>query len=61
MNKAANTLFGGLLVLLLLNGLRLTFFPLNACRLVRNNQIPTIEESIMEFHTEQAKRLGETK
>lgn len=58
MNKAANIILCGLLVLLLINGLRLTFFPLNACRLVRDNQMPTIEESIMEFHAEQAERLG---
>lgn len=58
MTKAANIILFGLLVLLLINGIRLTFFPLNACNLVRHNQIPTIRESVMEFHAEQAERLG---
>tara|TARA_R100000544_G_C2225219_1_gene60204 strand:+ start:400 stop:588 length:189 start_codon:yes stop_codon:yes gene_type:complete len=59
--KAANILLFGLLVLLLINGLRLTFFPLNACNLVRDNQMPTISESVMEFHREYGDRFkGET-
>ncbi|UFK26609.1 hypothetical protein [Roseobacter phage RDJL3] len=50
MTKAANILVCGLLFLLILNGVRLTFFPLHACHLVRGNQMPTLEESVMEFH-----------
>ena len=59
MTKAANIILLGLLVLLLVNGARLTFFPNNACNLVRSNQMPTIRESVMEFHAEQAERLGD--
>ena len=50
MSKAANILLCGLVFLLILNGIRLTFFPLHTCHLVRGNQMPTIEESVMEFH-----------
>ena len=50
MTKAANIFVCGLLFLLILNGVRLTFFPLHACHLVRGNQMPTLEESVMEFH-----------
>ena len=50
MNKVANILVCGLVGLLILNGIRLTFFPLRSCHLVRGNQMPTIEESVMEFH-----------
>lgn len=50
MTKVANILVCGLLFLLILNGVRLTFFPLHACHLVRGNQMPTLEESVMEFH-----------
>ena len=49
MTKAANIILFGLLVLLIINGIRLTFFPLNACDLVRNNQMPSIEDSVLEF------------
>jgi len=50
MTKVANILLFGLLVLLLINGIRLTFFYEGACDLVRRNQMPSIENSIMEFH-----------
>ena len=56
MTKVANILLFGLLVLLLVNGIRLTFFSRNACNLVRENQMPTREQSVMEFH----KRYGDT-
>ena len=56
MTKVANILVCGLVGLLILNGIRLTFFPLHSCHLVQGNQMPTIEESVMEFH----KRYGDT-
>ncbi len=59
MTKAANIILFGLLVLLLINGARLTFFPNSACNLVWSNQMPTIRESVMEFHAEQAERLND--
>lgn len=56
MRKAVELLLIGLMVLLVINGIRLTFFPLRACDIVRDNQIPSLEHSVMEFH----KQYGET-
>ena len=50
MSKVVNILVCGLVGLLILNGIRLTFFPLHSCHLVRGNQIPSVKESVMEFH-----------
>lgn len=60
MAKFGNILLLGLLALLLINGIRLTFFPDTACGLVRRNQIEPLSQSVMEFHREQALRTGST-
>jgi hypothetical protein len=46
----------GLVILLIVNGVRLTFFPNQACDLARDNIIPSIEQSVMKFHVYQAKK-----
>lgn len=56
MRTIVELLLIGLVILLMVNGIRLTFFPLNACDIIRDNQIPSLEHSVMEFH----KQYGET-
>lgn len=60
MTKIANILIVFLLGLLILNGLRLTFFPRHACNLVRSNEIVPIEQSIMDFHRDYPQYGGPT-
>lgn len=55
MRKVVELLLIGLVVLLMVNGIRLTFFPLHACDIIRDNRIPSLEHSVMEFH----KQYGE--
>lgn len=55
MTKIAGLLLTGLIILLITNGIRLTFFPLKACDIVRSSQVPSIEHSVLEFH----KQYGE--
>lgn len=56
MAKFGNILFLGVLALLLINGIRLTFFPDTTCGLVRKNQIEPLSQSVMEFHREQQEK-----
>lgn len=58
MAKFGNILLLGLLALLLINGIRLTFFPDTACGLVRRNQITPLSQSVMEFHREQQEKAN---
>lgn len=56
MHKFATLGLIGLMVLLTVNGIRLTFFPNRACDLVRDNIIPSIEQSVMDFHAYEAEK-----
>lgn len=56
MAKAVTVLFFGLLFMLLVNGARLTFFPDKTCHMARENIMPPLSQSVMEFHREQEKR-----
>lgn len=56
MDKAATLLIVGLLSLLIINGARLTFFPITACALARKNEEIPLSQSVMEFHQEQEQR-----
>ena len=60
MTTIANILLAFFLGLMVLNGVRVTFFPANTCNLVRQNQMPTLRESVMEFHREWEDRNAET-
>lgn len=56
MAKVVTVLFFGLLFMLLVNGARLTFFPDKTCYMARENIMPPLSQSVMEFRREQEKR-----
>lgn len=60
MAKVVTVLTFGLLALLIINGARLTFFPDKTCHMARQNILPPLSQSVMEFHREQEKRNAAT-
>lgn len=56
MVKVITVLAFGFLSILLINGTRLTFFPDKTCYMARENIMPPLSQSVMDFHREQEER-----